>query len=85
MYSAIDQGSTHTGRSKKVTWGTYDVYKVNTYRETSTHKITTRHYETRDKKTISTTDKYLDHRLCGVCGYNWDIDRTEITETTKRY
>lgn len=78
MYSAIDEGSTFTGRTKHVTWGTYDVYKGT--KETSTTR--TKMYERRDKKEVELVDHYLEHRTCSVCGYKWDI---QSEETAKKY
>ncbi len=78
MYSAIDEGSTFTGRSKHVTWGTYDVYKGT--KETSTTR--TKMYERRDKKEVELVDHYLEHRTCSVCGHKWDI---QSEETAKKY
>ena len=74
MYSALDKGSTFTGRKTTVTKGTYD-----TYSHTSGN---TKYYDRRDKKTTEHTDSYLDHRMCALCGYNWDVDREETEEHT---
>lgn len=73
MNIAMDKGSSYHGRSKSVSWGTYDVYKGQT--ETSTQIID--HYERRDKKTTSYTDHYTDHRECIRCGYAWGVEREE--------
>ncbi len=81
MYSALDEGSTFTGQQKNVTWGTHDVYKGTT--ETST--TITRNYERRDTKTTETIDSYLDHRMCALCHYEWDVDRDETSEETEHY
>lgn len=79
MYSALDEGSTFTGRSTNVSWDTYDVYKGTT--ESST--TITKNYERRDKKTTETVDSYLDHRMCALCGYQWDVDRDETESHTE--
>ncbi len=81
MYSALNKGSTHTGTKTNVSWGTYDVYSHTS--ESST--TITKHYDRRSKKTTETIDSYLDHRMCALCGYNWDVDRDETEENTKRY
>lgn len=85
MYSALDRGTTHTGRKVSTSWGTYDTYKGDTISYRGTTKVTTKNYERRDKKTTTTTDSYLDHRECGICGYDWDIDVEVTSEKTKHY
>lgn len=81
IYSALDKGSTFTGRETSVSWSTYDTYSHTS--ETST--TITKHYNRRDKKTTEHTDSYLDHRMCALCGYDWDVDRTETEEHTVHY
>lgn len=78
MYSALGEGSTYTGRTTSVTWGTYDVYKGTSETDTT---ITT-HYEKRSTKTTEDVDHYLDHQMCARCGYNWDVDREESESRT---
>ena len=80
MYSAIDEGSTHTGRDTSISWGTWTKDKGKT--ETST--TITHHTETRSTKTTTHVDHYLDHRMCARCYYEWDVDRDE-EEETKNY
>ncbi len=82
MYSAMDKGDTFTGRTRNVTWGTYDVYKGKTESRSSTQSVVTHHYERRDKKDVKVLDHYLDHRTCAVCGYQWDV---AVTETREKY
>jgi len=79
MYSALGEGSTYTGRTTSVTWGTYNVDKGIT--GSGSNKI--QHIEQRSKKTTEDVDHYLDHRLCASCGYNWDVDREESEEYTE--
>ena len=81
MYSALDKGSTFTGRKTTKMRGTYDVYKGTT--ETST--TITKNYERRNKVTTKHVDSYLDHRMCKLCGYKWDVDRDVTKEKTKHY
>ncbi len=81
MYSALSEGSSFMGRKTTKTRGTYDVYKGTT--ETST--TITKKYERRDKLTTKHVDSYLDHRMCAMCGYKWDVDREEVDEKTKYY
>lgn len=83
MYSALDKGSTFKGQSNKVSWGTYD-----DYRGTSTHyrgntKVITHNYDRYDEKTTTVSKRYLDHRTCARCGYQWSISRTETEEYTE--
>ncbi len=90
MYSALDKGSTFKGQSTSSTLGTYNVDKgttseVSSLGEGRTLTTTTRHYERRDKKTTTTVRRYLDHRTCYRCGYEWDISRTETEEQTDYY
>lgn len=90
MHSALDKGTTFKGQSSSSTWGTYDVDKGTTRKTVSTgHKktltTTTHHYERRDKKTTTTVRRYLDHRTCFRCGYEWDISRSETEEHTAHY
>lgn len=86
LYSAIDKGSTFKGRSRHVTWGTYDKYLGTTtdYENSGRKRIDTKHYERRSTKTTEITENYLDHRTCGKCGYKWDVAREEV-ETKKKY
>ena len=81
MYSALNKGSTFTGRETSVSWGTYDTYS----HTSETSKTITKHYNRRDKKTTEHVDNYLDHRMCALCGYQWDVDRTETEEHTVHY
>jgi len=78
MYSAIDEGTTFTGRDTSVSWGTWTKDKGTT--ETST--TITHHTETRSTKTTKHVDHYLDHRMCARCYYEWDVDRDEEEEST---
>ncbi|NOX90637.1 MAG: hypothetical protein GXO77_16665 [Calditrichaeota bacterium] len=79
MYSALNEGETYTGRSKNVTWGSYDVYKG----KTETESTITHNYERRSKKTTEIIDHYLDHRMCARCGSRWDVDREEKESYTE--
>ncbi len=76
MYSALGEGSTYTGRTTSVSWGTYDKYKGTTETDTTI----TKHYERRRTETTEDVDHYLDHRMCARCGYAWDVDREESEE-----
>ena len=78
MYSAIDEGTTYTGRDTNVTWGTWTKNVGMT--ETEYAKIY--HTQTRSTKTTNTVDHYLDHRMCARCYYEWDVNRDEEEEGT---
>ncbi|MCD4691868.1 MAG: hypothetical protein K8R79_03045, partial [Calditrichales bacterium] len=80
MYSALDEGSTFTGRTTNVSWGTYDIDKGTTETDTTI----TSHIERRSTKTTETVDSYLDHRMCALCGYKWDVDRDETESYTEK-
>ncbi len=83
MNVALDQGISFMGKSQKVTWGTYDVYKGTTKAYSCTKKIIK--YERRSKKTIDTISHYRDHRSCIRCGFNWDVLRQEIDDSKTEY
>ena len=36
-------------------------------------------------KTTEYVASYLDHHMCALCGYKWDVDRKESEEHTTRY
>lgn len=81
MNIALNRGTTFNGKSKSVSWGTYDVYKGRT--ETSDKIID--NYETRDQKTTTITKHYVDHRVCARCGHKWGVNREVSESHTKNY
>lgn len=85
MYSALDKGSTFTGRKTNVTWGTWEKDKGTSSYVSGNTKHITHHSEIRDTKTTEHVDSYLDHRICTLCGYDWDVDRTETNEHKVHY
>lgn len=85
MYSALDKGSTFTGRKTNVTWGTWEKDKGTSSYVSGNTKQITHHSEIRDTKTTEHVDSYLDHLICALCGYDWDVDRTETKEHKVHY
>ena len=82
LYSALDAGTTFKGRSKNVSWGTYDEYMGTSTEYESNKRIDTKNYERRSKKTTEITENFLDHRTCSRCGYQWDVEREEVDKNT---
>lgn len=81
MYSALDKGTTFTGRKTTQSSEVYDQYTGTT--KTSTTII--RNYKRRKKVTTTHVDSYLDHRMCALCGYQWNVDREVVKEKSKTY
>ena len=82
MNVGLDKGSSFRGRTKEVTWGTYDVYKG----QSSTDTTITHHYERRDKKHTKVIDHFTDHRECVRCGYTWGVEREKtVSSGTTHY
>jgi len=81
MWSAADKGSTHTGTEESTAWKARDVYTG-----TSTSgNVETKHYNRHWDEEITTTENYLDHRKCQMCGYEWDVHRAETGKHTVRH
>jgi len=76
MWTASDQGSTHTGTNKSKKWKSRDVYKG----ENRSGNTKTKHYERHWDEEITTKENYLDHRRCQNCGYEWDVERVETSK-----
>jgi Tfp pilus assembly protein PilF len=82
MNIALDKGSSYHGRTKTVSWNTYNEFTGRT--ETNTQIIN--HYQEHKEKTTNYTDHYSDHRECVRCGYNWSVAREESAgSSTKQY
>ncbi len=77
MYSALDKGSTKTGKSKSTSYEHKE--KDLGYRSRIEGNIEYRehHYQTWSEKTTDIYQHSLDHRSCALCGYEWDIALSE--------
>ena len=81
MWSAADKGSTHTGTEESRAWKARNVYTGTTHSGNTETKHYTRHHD----EEITTTENYLDHRKCQICGYEWDVHRAETSKHTVRH
>ena len=81
MWSAADKGSTHTGTEESTAWKQCDVYKGSS----TSGNVTTKHYDRHHDEEITTTENYLDHRKCQVCGCEWDVHRRESSKHTVQH
>lgn len=79
VYTALDAGARYAGQVEMHTWDKWERHTGTTVHETATERITTHHYESRDRETITTYDKYLDQRTCARCGEAWEVERFETS------
>ncbi len=77
MYAAIDMGTSKDGVSKFSSTAKVNDYVGTTVSYSGNTQINTKHYLTRNKRTINTYQNYSDYRSCKTCYHEWTVHRSE--------